>query len=68
MDTFFASKHLCELPITKMTKFGMESLSFRGSLLRNNLNDEIKKLPTVATFKTKIKTWIGEQCNCKICK
>ena len=62
------TKHMCKLPITKTTKFGMESLSFRGSLLWNNLNDEIKELPTVASFKTKIKTWMGEKCNCKICK
>ena len=28
------AKHLCKLPITRTIKFGMESLSFRGSLLR----------------------------------
>ena len=27
------TKHLCKLPITNTIKFGMESLSFRGSLL-----------------------------------
>ena len=62
------TKHLCKLPITNTIKFGMESLSFRGSLLWNSLNDEIKELPTVASFKTKIKTWMGTKCNCKICK
>ena len=35
----------------KAMKFGMELLSFIGSLLWNNLNDEIKELPTVANFK-----------------
>ena len=62
------TKHLCKLPITNALKFGMESLSFRGSLLWNSLNDEIKELPTVASFKTKIKTWMGKKCNWKICK
>ena len=62
------TKHLCKFPITKTTKFGMESLSFRGSILWNNLDDEIKELPIVASFKTKFKTWNGEKCNCKICK
>ena len=57
---------LCKLLITMTIKFGMESLSFRVSLLRNNLNDEIKELPTAASFKTKIKTWKSEQCNCRI--
>ena len=56
------TKHLWKLPITMTIKFGMESLSFRGSLLWNNLNDEIMELPTVASFKTKIKTWTGETC------
>ena len=49
------TKHLCKLPITKTIKFGMESPSFRGSLLWNNLNDEIKELPTVASFKQRSK-------------
>ena len=62
------TKHLCKLPITNAIKFGMESLSFRGSLLWNSLNDEIKELPTVASFKTKIKTWMDTKCNRKICK
>ena len=62
------TKHLCNLPITNTIKFGMESLSFRGSLLWNSLNDEINELPTVASFKTKIKTWMGKKCNSKICK
>ena len=62
------TKHLCKLQSTKTIKFCMESLSFRGSILWNNLNDEIKELSTVASFKTKIKTWMGEKCNCKICK
>ena len=59
------TKHLCKSPITKTIKFGMESLSFRGSLLWNNLNDEMKELPTVASLETKIKTWMGEKCNAR---
>ena len=55
------TKHLCKLQSMKTIKFGMESLSFRGSILWNNLNDEIKELSTVASFKTKIKTWMGEK-------
>ena len=38
----------------------MDSLSFRESLLWNNLNDEINELSTFAGFKTNIKTWMGE--------
>ena len=54
------TKHLCNLPITKTKKIGMQSLSFRGISLWNNLNDEIKELPTVASIKTKIKPgWVN---------
>ena len=53
------TKHLCKLPITKAIKFGTESLSFRGSLLSNNLKDEIKELPTVASYKKRPKQlWV----------
>ena len=48
-------KHL-KFPITGTLEFGMELCSFGGSLLWNNLNDEIKQLPTVASLKTKIRT------------
>ena len=36
--------------------------------LLDSPNDKIKELPTVASFKTKIKTLMGKICNCKICK
>lgn len=55
----------CKLPISKSEKFGMESLSFQGSILRNTLNDKIKDL--LQALKRKIKTRVGEKCNCRIC-
>ena len=62
------TKNLCRLPKTRTTKFGIESLSFRGSLLWNSLCDTIKALPSVAAFKREIKHWLGDKCNCRICK
>ena len=62
------TKHLCKLPITKTIKFCMESLSFRGSLLWNSLNDDIKELPKVASFKTKNKTWMSKNAFAKFVK
>ena len=59
---------LCKLPITKTIKLCMESLSFTGSFLWNNIKDQIQELPTVASYETKIKSWMDEQCNCNICK
>ena len=62
------TKNLCRLPKTRTTKFGIESLSFRGSILWNTLSDQIKALPKVAAFKRAIKHWLGDKCNCRICK
>ena len=62
------TKNLCRLPKTRTTKFGIESLSFRGSVLWNSLCDTIKALPSVAAFKRAIKHWLGDKCNCRICK
>ena len=62
------TKNLCRLPKIRTTTFGIESLSFRGSLLWNSLCDQIKALPNVAAFKRAIKHWLGDKCNCRICK
>ena len=62
------TENLCRLPKTRTTKFGIESLSFRGSLLWNSLCDQIKALPSAAAFKRAIKHWLGDKCNCRICK
>ena len=57
------TKNLCQLPKTRTIRFGMESLSLRGSLLRNTLSDQIKALPKVAAFKRAIKHRLGDKCN-----
>ena len=62
------TKNLCKLPKTRTSKFGIESLSFRGSLLWNSLSDQIKSLPKVAAFKKAIKHWLCDNCNYRICK
>ena len=49
-------------------KYGINSLRFRGAMLRNALNDDTKKTESVATFKKAIKTWDGTSCLCTICK
>ena len=36
------TKELCKLPLVSSQRYGFNSLSFRGSLLWNTLNDELK--------------------------
>ena len=61
-------KDLLQLPNTKTTSYGINSILFRGSILWNSIPDVIKNNQSIASFKKIIKTWTGEKCNCTICK
>ena len=61
-------KDLLQLPKTKTTSYGINSILFRGSILWNSITDVIKINQGIASFKKIIKTWNGEKCNCTICK
>ena len=61
-------KDLLQLPKTKTTSYGINSILFRGSILWNSIPDVIKNNQSIASFKKIIKTWNGEKCNCTICK
>ena len=56
-----------QLPNTRTKKYGNESLSFRGSIIWNQLPDQCKAAKTDNEFKMKIKSWKGLQCTCRIC-
>ena len=47
-------QNLCKLSPIKTMNFGLDSLSFRGSFLWNNLDDSIKREKTVACFQKRI--------------
>ena len=44
-----------------------ESLSFKGSIILNQLPDQYKAAKTDHEFKMKIKCWKGFECTCRIC-
>ena len=46
----------------------LQNMRFRGAMLWNTLNDDAKKMESVAAFKKEIKTWDGTSCLCTICK
>ena len=62
------TKELCRLPSAQSHRYGLNSLSFRGSLLWNALDDELKRAETLRSFKRGIKEWDGNACKCLICK
>ena len=56
----------CKLPSVSSQRYGLNSLSFRGSLLWNTIDDEIKLSPSLEVFKKKVRSWNGISCTCFI--
>ena len=62
------TKDLLQIPAAKSIMFGIDSITFRGSLLWNSMPDLIKRASSAAIFKRNIKNWSGDKCKCKICR
>ena len=56
------------LPRIRTQTHGINSVTFRGSILWNALTDETKICENVVAFKKKIVVWKGEKCRCSFCK
>ena len=52
----------------RTTKCGIEAPSYLGHKLWNVVPNEYKTIESLADFKAKIKTWIPENCTCRLCK
>ena len=59
--------NLLQLPNMRTKKYGNKSLSFRGSIIWNQLPYQYKAAKTDHKFKMKIKSWKGFECTCRIC-
>ena len=59
---------LCRLPQVQTNRYGLNCLSFRGSLIWNTLKDEIKRAGTLTKFKKLIAKCDGKACRCSISK
>ena len=63
------SNYTLQLPrLCKTTRYGVNTVIFKGSLLWNYLPNLYKDNKTESTFKEKIKKWKLNACTCKICK
>ena len=60
-------KDILALPKALTTSFGIDPISFRGSILWNGAPDVIKSSNAVFAFMKNIKNWSGEVCTCSIC-
>ena len=57
-----------KLPHVKTSKFGLNSISFRGSVTWNCLPVSFKCANSIHIFKSQIKSWDGKCCTCNICR
>ena len=62
------SGNTVKLPKAKSSKFGINSLIFRGSITWNSLPSSLKSTESLNTFKREIKLWDGKNCTCYICQ
>ena len=49
-------------------KCGIETPSYLGPKLWKLVTNEYKTIEPLADFKAKIKTWVPENCSCRLCK
>ena len=54
------TKNLMMLPQIKTQTYGVNSITFRGSILWNALSDDIKTCDNVVAFRKKVIAWKGE--------
>ena len=57
-----------QLPKVHTTTYGIETISFLGNRIWSTLPNIIKQASTLPIFKSHIKCWKGENCNCRLCK
>ena len=50
------------------TKYGIETPSYLGPKLGNLVPNEYKTIESLEDFKAKVKTWVPENCRCRLCK
>ena len=63
-------KNQPELPVRPMktVHYGLNYLAYLGPRIWELLPNNLKRLESVEAFKSKIKSWIPENCPCRICK
>ena len=57
-----------QLPKVRTTSFGIETTVYLGNKLWQLIPQEIKESSTLPIFKKRIRSWNGDECNCRLCK
>ena len=56
------------LPKIKSSRFRINSLQFRGSLLWSNLPVSVKSCQSLNVFKLELKNMVSIHCTCQVCR
>ena len=54
--------------IPKTVMYGTETVSYLGPKIWKSVPADIKNAENLVTFKQKIKSWVPENCPCRLCK
>jgi hypothetical protein len=56
------------VPSVRTTKYGINSLKYKGACIWNNLPDETRSVLTIDEFQQLLSVWSGPRCKCNMCK
>jgi hypothetical protein len=57
-----------EQPRVLTTKYGLNSLTYYGCKLWNDLDNKYKQSSTILQLKSSLARWTGPECKCNLCK
>ena len=61
------NKELLKSPENSTSRYGTQTLYFKGSLIWNIVPNKFKNLDSIEDFKEHIKYWKPVTCSCKLC-
>ena len=69
-NTCYNLRNISRISLSKPKSncYGIESATFKGSKLWQELTNDIKTSSSLAIFKKNIKTWKDTKCNSRLCK
>ena len=56
------------IPFIRTVWKGKNLIRYFGAIQWNSIPDNIKSIPTLTAFKSKIKTWKPQHCPCRLCR
>ena len=77
MNSLFIERHIpyslrsirvFETNTVKTNKYGTETIRYRAPIIWNILPEEIKDSTSLNEFKSKVKHWRPDACECRLCK